>query len=140
MNITSAQAENIIDAAKAKALELGAKVNIAVVDSGSNLIAFAGMDGEPSGTIEIAQKKANTANWFFMDTKTLTPPVPTENEFFNVEDTNGGLVTRPGGVVLKNNNGDVVGAIGVSGGTAEDDHEVACAGAERFKLLTPCIG
>ncbi|UKT62612.1 GlcG/HbpS family heme-binding protein [Pedobacter mucosus] len=133
MNITLEQAENIIEKAKAKAAEIGTKMNIAVVDSGSNLVAFVRMDGAWLGSADIAQKKAKTANWFLMDTAALTPLVQPGQPLFNIEHSNGGLITFPGGVVLKNAEGNVIGAIGVSGSTVDDDHEVANAGASAFK-------
>ncbi len=129
MNITLAQADAIIAAAKTKATELNTKMDICVVDAGANLVAFARMDGAWIGSIDIAFKKAKTAAWFTMDTATLTPLVKPDAPLYNIEHSNGGLITFPGGVVIKNNNGDVIGAIGVSGSSVENDHNVAAAGA-----------
>jgi len=133
MNVTLEQAENIIASAKAKAQEIKTKMNIAVVDTGSNLVAFARMDGAWLGSVDIALKKAKTANWFTMDTQVLTPLVQPGAALFNIEHSNGGLITFPGGVVLKNSAGEIIGAIGVSGSTVEDDHLVATAGAAALK-------
>lgn len=132
MNVTLKQAQQIIEAAIAKAVEINTKMNIAVVDTGSNLVAFARMDGAWLGSADIAQKKAKTANWFNMDTQTLTPLVQPGQPLFNIEHSNGGLITFPGGVVLKNSSGAFIGAIGVSGSTVDDDHAVAKAGAEAI--------
>jgi len=132
MNITLEQAEQVIAAAKAKAIEINTKMNIAVVDTGSNLLAFARMDGAWLGSADIAQKKAKTANWFLMDTKALTPLVQPGEPLFNIEHSNGGLITFPGGVVIKNDTGEIIGAIGVSGSTVDDDHAVATAGADAL--------
>jgi len=129
MNITLEQAEAVILAAKNKAAALKTKMNIAVVDAGSNLIAFAHMDGGWIGSVDISIKKAKTAAWFQMDTKSLTPLVQPGQPLFNIEHSNGGLITFPGGVILKNNAGEIIGAVGVSGSTVEDDHAVAEAGA-----------
>ncbi|HLP20936.1 MAG TPA: heme-binding protein [Chitinophagales bacterium] len=129
MNITLAQAETVIAAAKTKAAALDTKMDIAVVDAGANLVAFARMDGAWIGSIDISHKKAKTSAWFTMDTAALTPLVKPEGSLFNIEHSNGGLITFPGGVVIKNAAGDIIGAIGVSGSSVENDHAVASAGA-----------
>ena len=128
MNITLAQAETLIAAAKRKAAELNTKMDICVVDSGANLVAFARMDGAWIGSVDISIKKARTAAWFMMDTKALSPLVQPGESLYQIEQSNGGLITFPGGVALKNG-AEVIGAIGVSGSTVEDDHAVAEAGA-----------
>ena len=129
MNITLSQAETAINAAKKKALELNTKMDICIVDAGSNLVAFARMDGAWIGSIDISFKKAKTAAWFTMDTAALSPLVQPSASLFNIEHSNGGLITFPGGVVIKNAAGEVIGAIGVSGSSVENDHEVAVAGS-----------
>lgn len=134
MNITLAQAEAAILAAKHKAVEINTKMNICVVDAGSNLIAFAHMDGSWIGSVDIAMKKAKTAAWFLMNTAALSPLVQPGKPLFNIEHSNGGLITFPGGVVINNAAGEVIGAIGVSGSTVENDHEVATAGAAAVKF------
>ena len=133
MNITLAQAEAIIAAAKEKAAGINTKMNIAVVDSGANLVAFAKMDGAWLGSVDIAQKKARTAVFFMMDTKELSPLVQPGQPLFQIEHSNNGLITFPGGITLKDKNGDVIGGIGVSGSTVDDDHKVAKAGADALK-------
>ena len=132
MNITLQQAEAAIAAAKTKAAEINTKMDICVVDAGANVVAFARMDGAWIGSIDIAFKKAKTAAWFTMDTAVLTPLVKPDAPLFNIEHSNGGLITFPGGVVIKNAIGDVIGAIGVSGSSVENDHEVAVAGANAL--------
>ncbi|MDB5208887.1 MAG: uncharacterized protein JWR72_3962 [Flavisolibacter sp.] len=132
MNITLARADAAIAAAKKKATELNTKMNICVVDSGSNLVAFARMDGAWIGSVDIAQKKARTAAWFTMDTAALSPLVQPGASLYNIEHSNGGLITFPGGVVIKNGD-EVIGAIGVSGSTVENDHAVATQGAAAVK-------
>ncbi|RYD77449.1 MAG: heme-binding protein [Sphingobacteriales bacterium] len=133
MNITLEQAEAVITAAKKKAAEINTKMNIAVVDSGSNLIAFVHMDGGWIGSVDISIKKAKTAAWFQMDTKALTPLVQPGQPLFNIEHSNGGLITFPGGVILKDSSGALIGAVGVSGSTVDDDHAVAEAGADAVR-------
>ncbi|EJL64595.1 GlcG/HbpS family heme-binding protein [Flavobacterium sp. CF136] len=133
MNITLEQAEKAIAAAKNKATEINTKMDICVVDAGANLVAFARMDGAWIGSIDISHKKARTAAWFTMDTASLVDAVQPGAPLYNIEHSNGGLITFPGGVVIKNNNGDIIGAIGVSGSSVENDHTVAVAGAEAIK-------
>ena len=133
MNITLAQAEAAIAAAKVKAAAIDTKMNISVVDAGSNLVAFARMDGAWIGSVDISFKKAKTAAWFTMDTAALVPLVQPGASLYNIEHSNGGLITFPGGVVIKDTAGEVIGAIGVSGSSVENDHEVATAGAAAVK-------
>jgi uncharacterized protein GlcG (DUF336 family) len=133
MNITLAQAESAVQVAKTKASQLNTKMNISIVDAGSNLVAFARMDGAWIGSVDISFKKAKTAAWFTMDTAALSPLVQPGQSLFNIEHSNGGLITFPGGVIIKNAAGEVIGAIGVSGSTVENDHEVATAGAAAIK-------
>jgi len=129
MNITLEQAQAVIEAAKTKAIELNTKMNICVVDAGSNLVAFARMDGAWIGSVDISQKKAKTAAWFTMDTAALSPLVQPGQPLFNIEHSNGGLITFPGGVIIKTGEGTIIGAIGVSGSSVDNDHAVAVAGA-----------
>ncbi|WP_461533944.1 GlcG/HbpS family heme-binding protein [Sinomicrobium sp.] len=128
-NITLAQARKAIDAAIQKSNDLGVKMNIAVVDAGTNLVAFNKMDDAWLGSIDIAQKKARTARYFNMDTGAIGQLSQPGGSLYNIEHSNGGLITFPGGVVIKDGEGNIIGAIGVSGSTVEDDHEVASAGA-----------
>ena len=108
-------------------------MNICVVDSGSNLVSFARMDGAWIGSVDIAMKKAKTAAWFTMDTAALSPLVQPGASLYNIEHSNGGLITFPGGVIIKNAAGEVIGAIGVSGSSVENDQAVASAGAAAIK-------
>lgn len=133
MNITLEKAEAAIGAAKVKAAALDTKMNICVVDAGSNLVAFAHMDGAWIGSVDISWKKAKTAAWFTMDTAALSPLVQPGQSLYNIEHSNGGLITFPGGVIIKNAAGEIIGAIGVSGSTVENDHAVATAGAAAVK-------
>ena len=128
-DITLTQAQQAVDAALNKAKEMGVKMDIAVVDVGANLKAFARMDGAWLGSIDIAQKKARTARWFDMPTGAIGGLSQPGGPLFNIEHSNNGLITFPGGLPLKNSGGEVIGAIGVSGSTVEDDDAVASAGA-----------
>ena len=133
MNITLAQAEAAIAAAKVKAAEINTKMDICVVDEGANVVAFVRMDGAWIGSIDIAFKKAKTAAWFTMNTADLVGAVQPGAPLFNIEHSNGGLITFPGGVVLKNADGEIIGAIGVSGSSVENDHAVAEAGQHALE-------
>jgi uncharacterized protein GlcG (DUF336 family) len=128
-DLTLEAAERILVAAKQKAAEIDTKMDIAVLDAGGNLKAFARMDGAWLGSIDIALRKARTARWFDMDTGVIGTLSQPGGPLYGIEHSNGGLITFPGGVPLKNAQGEVVGAIGVSGSTVENDHAVAAAGA-----------
>lgn len=126
--ITLEAAQAVVDAARAKAAEIGVPMNIAVVDAGNNLTAFARMDGAWLGSIDIAQSKAYTARSFDMSTKDLAPLCQPNQPLFGIQAGNQGrLIVFAGGIPLVAG-GEVVGAIGVSGGSVEQDHEVAEAG------------
>ena len=128
-DINLTQAQQAVDAALSKAKEMGVKMDIAVVDVGANLKTFARMDDAWLGSIDIAQKKAKTARWFDMPTGAIGGLSQPGGPLFNIEHSNNGLITFPGGLPLKNSGGEVIGAIGVSGSTVEDDDAVASAGA-----------
>ena len=129
MNITLAQAEKAIAVAKKKAVEIDTKMNIAVVDAGANLVAFVRMDGAWLGSVDVSIKKAKTARFFDMNTGSVGELSQPGGSLYNIEHSNGGLITFPGGVPIKNGAGDIIGAIGVSGSAVENDHAVAEAGA-----------
>ena len=131
-NVTLEQARKIIDACLQKSEELNVKMNIAVVDSGTNLVAFNKMDGAWLGSIDIAQKKAKTARFFNMNSGEIGKLSQPGGSLYNIEHSNGGLITFPGGVLLKNAEGEIIGAVGVSGSTVENDHAVAEAGANAI--------
>lgn len=133
MNITLLQAQKAIQAAQKKAQELGLKMNIAIVDSGANLTSFSRMDGAWLGSIDIAIKKAKTARYFDMNTGEIGKLSQPGQSLFNIEHSNNGLITFPGGIPLKDNEGVIIGAIGVSGSSVENDHEVAIFGANNWK-------
>ena len=130
--VTLERASVVVEAARRKANEIGVPMNIAVVDAGNNLTAFARMDGAWLGSIDIAQGKAYSARAFDMETKTLGQASQPGGPLFGINASNGGrLVIFAGGIPLTDG-GRVVGAIGVSGGTVEQDQEVAEAGAAAF--------
>jgi uncharacterized protein GlcG (DUF336 family) len=131
-DISLQQAQAVLDAALKSAAETGTLMDIAVVDAGGNLKAFARMDGAWLGSIDIALKKARTARYFDMNTGEIGALSQPGGPLYNIEVSNGGLISFPGGIPLTSGNGDVIGAIGVSGSTVENDHAVASAGAHAI--------
>jgi len=131
--ITLKTAKQIVEAAEAKATEIGQPMNIAVVDAGGNLITHVRMDGAWLGSIDISINKAYTARAFDIATKDLAVHSQSGGQFFGIHASNNGkIMIFAGGVPLKQ--GDrVVGAIGVSGGSGDQDHAVAEAGADAFQ-------
>lgn len=128
MTITLEQAEKAIAVAKQKAIELNTKMNICIVDAGANILAFIRMDGAWLGSADISLKKAKTARYFDMNTGIIGSLSQPGGSLFTIEHSNGGLISFPGGIPIKNSAGEVIGAIGVSGSTVENDHAVAEAG------------
>jgi uncharacterized protein GlcG (DUF336 family) len=130
--VTLNDAMRIIGAAETKAAAIGQPMNIAVADDGGNLVAHVRMDGAWIGSIDISIKKAFTARAFDIATKDLAPLAQPGGDFFGIEASNSGRVMIfAGGVPLKRA-GKVVGAVGVSGGSGEQDQTVAEAGATAF--------
>jgi uncharacterized protein GlcG (DUF336 family) len=129
MTLTLEHARRIIAAAEKKATSIGQPMNIAVVDAGGNLIAHARMDDAWIGSVQISIDKAWTARAFDIATKDLARHSQPDGQFFGIHATNHGRVTIfAGGVPLKSQ-GKIVGAVGVSGGTGDQDQSVAEAGA-----------
>jgi uncharacterized protein GlcG (DUF336 family) len=131
--LTLELAEQIIAAAKKKSQDLGVKEDIAVVDAGGNLKAFARMDGAWLGSIDIAIRKARTARYFDMETAKIGELSQPGEPLYGIEISNGGLISFGGGIPLKDADGNVIGGIGASGTTVDKDVEIAEAGAEVCK-------
>lgn len=132
-DITSDQAQRAIDAAIIKSKELNIKMDIAIVDAGANLKAFHRMDGAWLGSIDIAIKKAKTSRFFDLDTETVGKLSQPGCELYNIEVSNGGLISFGGGVPIICD-GCVIGAIGVSGSSVPNDVLVAKAGRDAVTL------
>ncbi|MCA9322365.1 MAG: heme-binding protein [Salinibacterium sp.] len=130
--VTLDRAFEMIRAARAKAEEIKVPMNIAVVDAGANLVAFARMEGAWLGSIEIAQNKAFTSRAFDIVTGDLVDLCQPGAALYGLADAaQRKIVIFKGGIPLKD--GDtVVGGIGVSGGHPDQDHDVAAAGAAAF--------
>ena len=136
MQVTSHQAQAVIDGAAAKALDLGLPVIVAVLDAGAHLKAFRRMDGAVLASIDIAISKARTAVLFQANSEAVweycKPGAPAPG----LELTNGGLAPFGGGIPIRSRDGTVIGALGVSGGTVAQDVEVAQAALASFENLT----
>ena len=125
-------ARRVISAAEKKAREIGQPMNIAVADEGGNIVAHVRMDNAWIGSIDISMKKAYTSRAFDIETKELAKHSQSGGEFFGIHVSNNGkIMIFAGGIPLKRD-GKVVGAIGVSGGSGDQDHAVAAAGAAAF--------
>src|ERR1700742_3661801 len=130
--ITLEDAKRIIAAAEKKASEIGQPMNIAVVDAGGNLVSHARMDKAWIGSVDISINKAWTSRAFDIATKDLAQHSQSGGQFFGIYASNHGRVMIfAGGIPLKRG-GEVVGAIGVSGGSGDQDPPVAEAGAAAF--------
>jgi len=130
--VTLADARKVIAAAEQKAQAIGQPMNIAVVDAGGNLVAHVRMDKAWVGSVDISINKAWTSRAFDISTKQLAEHSQSGGQFFGIHASNHGRVMIfAGGIPLKRG-GEVVGAIGVSGGSGDQDHAVAEAGAAAF--------
>ena len=127
--VTLDYARRVIAAAENKAKQIGQPMNIAVVDGGGNLVAHIRMDGAWIGSIDISINKAYTSRAFDIATRDLATHSQSGGQFFGIHASNHGrIMVFAGGIPLKRD-GKVVGAVGVSGGSGEQDHAVAEAGA-----------
>jgi uncharacterized protein GlcG (DUF336 family) len=130
--LTLKDAQRVIMAAEKKAQEVGQPMNIAVVDEGGNLKAHVRMDNAWIGSIDISINKAFTSRAFDIETKDLAKHSQSGGQFFGIHASNHGrIMIFAGGIPLKKD-GKVVGAVGVSGGSGDQDHAVAEAGAQAF--------
>ena len=130
--VSLADARRVIAAAEKKAADIGQPMNIAVADEGGNIVSHVRMDGAWLGSIDISQKKAYTSRAFDIATKDLAGHSQPGQQFYGIHASNNGkIMIFAGGIPLKKG-GKVVGAIGVSGGSGDQDHAVAEAGAAAF--------
>ena len=125
-------ARRVTAAGEEAAREIGQPQNIAVVDAGGNLVSHIRMDGAWIGSVDIAINKAFTARAFDLPTADLAAESKPGGQYYGIQESNDGrVVIIAGGVPLKRD-GEVVGAVGVSGGDGEQDTTVAAAAAEAF--------
>lgn len=130
MHVSFEIAQQIIDNAVQKSIAIGVKSCIAVLDSGGNLKSFTRMDDAWVGSIDIAIKKAKTACYFAMPSGEIGKLSQPGSPLYGIEHSNDGLITFPGGLPIVDDEGILIGAIGVSGDTVENDHIVAQAGVD----------
>src|ERR671938_953076 len=123
--MTLEDARRVIAAAEKKAAEIGQPMNIAVADEGGNLVSHVRMDGAWIGSIDISINKAFTSRAFDIATKDLAKHSQSGDQFFGIHASNDGRVMIfAGGIPLKRD-GEVVGAVGVSGGLGKQDQALA---------------
>jgi uncharacterized protein GlcG (DUF336 family) len=132
MHVGFDEARRAIEGAYRKAEEIGTRMCIAVVDSGGNLKAFMRMDDAWVGSIDVAIKKAKTALLFAMPTGQIGELSQPGQPLYGIEHSNEGLITFPGGLPIVDKDGVMVGAIGVSGSSVDNDHTVAKAGVREL--------
>ena len=130
--ITLEETKKIISSAEQKAHKMGLAMNIAVMDAGRNLVAFHRMDGAWVASIDIAIDKAFTSAGRGLTTREIGEMAQPGEPLFGINTTNGGRIVIFAGGIPLTRDGEVVGAIGVSGGAVDEDHEVAEAGAAAF--------
>jgi uncharacterized protein GlcG (DUF336 family) len=130
--ITLSEARRVIAAAEAKAREIGQPMNIAVVDTGGNLVSHVRMDGAWIGSIDISINKAFTARAFDIETAQLAKNSQPGQQFFGIDASNNGRVMIFAGGIPLRRGGTIIGGIGVSGGDGNQDQTVATAGAAVF--------
>ena len=130
--LTLAAARRMIAAAEAASREMRVAMSVAVVDGGDQLVAFERMDGADLVSVSLARDKAFSALMNRMPTRDLAPMVQPGAEFYGYDSLAGGrMVVFAGGMPLERD-GVLVGAIGVSGGTAEEDQRAADAAVAAF--------
>ena len=130
--LTLAAARRIIDAVEAAGRAMHVALSVAVVDGGDQLVAFARMDGADLVSIELARNKAFSALVNRMPTRDLAPIVQPGTEFYGYDSLAGGrMVVFAGGMPIERE-GVLIGAVGVSGGSSEEDQRAADAGVTAF--------
>lgn len=130
MSITQAQALASIAAARTAAIAIGVPMNIAVYDDGANLKAFERMDGALLGSLDVAMGKARSAALFGFNTEALYEFCKPGGTSPGFENSNGGLVVFAGGIPVRDADGRLIGAVGVSGGAVAQDAQVARAAVD----------
>jgi uncharacterized protein GlcG (DUF336 family) len=132
LSLDLADARRIIAAGERKATEIGVPYNIAVADAGGGLVAHVRMDGAWLGSVDIAINKSWTARAFDMSTDDLSHLAQSGQQGFGINTTNGSRVVIFGGGIPVKRDGVVIGAVGASGGSVEQDIEIAKAAVIGF--------
>lgn len=130
--LTTREAQAIISAAEAKATTMNVSVNIAVLDNGTHLKAFLRMDGAVLGSIDVATRKARTAVLFEVNSEAVWEYCKPGAAAPGLELTNDGLAPFAGGIPLRNSEGVLQGAVGISGGSVTQDFEIAEAAVAAY--------
>lgn len=104
-------------------------VCISIVDNAGLLRSFLRMDGAVAGAIDVSIKKARTAALFGSDSINLGQEARPGGSIYSLESTNGGLISFGGGIVLRDGQGAILGAVGVAGATVDSDQQLALSGA-----------
>ncbi|WP_418284385.1 GlcG/HbpS family heme-binding protein [Halorubrum sp. DTA46] len=134
-HVTLDVAKEVIAAAEEEAAGIDVPMCIAVMDEGANLVGFHRMDGALLGSVDIAQNKAYSSVSLKLDTETINEESQPGASLYGIGNTNGGRIVTFGGGFPLADDGTVVGGVGVSGGSVDEDMEVAQAGVERFESL-----
>ena len=131
MSITMAEAERVLQAAKAKALQMGVKVAISIVDPRGDLVAMVRVDGALWRTAPVSRGKAFASAAFGLPSGELTARAdnPVMRSLTLME--GGNIIPQQGAVPIKRGN-ELIGAVGVSGATSQEDEDVARAGLQAL--------
>jgi uncharacterized protein GlcG (DUF336 family) len=134
MTLTLDLAENCVRAGREHAATLGVAVCLVVCDAAGHLKAFARMDRAWLGAIDVALRKAKTSVLFEAETQIIWEVSRPDAQAHGLESSNGGLITFAGGIPLRTAAGELLGAIGVSGGQVAQDYAVAQAAMKALGL------
>ncbi|MBE9586445.1 heme-binding protein [Mucilaginibacter sp. JRF] len=129
MEATQLQAQQAIEMATNKARAIGVNANITILDKAGYLKAFQRMDDAFLGSIDVAMGKAKTAMLFRMNSEAVGEFLDPANKAYGLQNTSGGLVAFKGGMPVTSNN-EIIAYIGVSGGSPDQDFEIAAAGSK----------
>jgi uncharacterized protein GlcG (DUF336 family) len=127
--VTLEDANRVTAAAQAKASELGIGVTVTILDGGGHVRTQSRMDAARFGTLTVSATKAFTAAAFGLPTEVLSGLVQPGAPLFGFADAAGGRIAAFGGGAPLVRGEEVVGAIGVSGGSVDQDQDIAAAGA-----------
>ena len=134
MRLTLDLSEKAVKAGREHAATLGIAVCIVVCDAEANLKAFARMDGAWLGATDVALRKASTAVLFEAETQAIWEVCKPGAQAHGLESSNGGLITFAGGIPIRSRQGELLGAVGVSGGQVAQDYGVAQAAVAALEL------
>jgi uncharacterized protein GlcG (DUF336 family) len=137
MAITLEAAERAIVAGRQQASKLGIAASLVVCDAAGHIKAFSRMDRAWLGSIDLALRKAKTSVLFEAETQALWEISKPDAQAHGLESSNGGLITFAGGIPLRSSSGELVGAVGVSGGQVAQDYEVAKAASDSWLSFKP---